>query len=118
MRAGIGRAVAPALVSSAILSKWPPPLPTAASDSACGRKAAAVNDRSDPLLSKEILHLILQNDGKLNWFEIVAAIGIRTMERRYECIDGLRLLEGAGIIRSEVSDSGVRFWIVKPAEPV
>lgn len=75
-----------------------------------------MNDHPHPLLSKQILHLIQQNDGKLNWFEIVAAIGIRTMERRYECIDSLRLLEIAGIIRTEVSESGVRFWIVKPAD--
>lgn len=72
----------------------------------------------DPLLSAKILHLIYQNDGKLNWVEIVAALGIRTEKRRHECLDSLRLLEEAGIIRSEVTDSGVRFQIVpKKSEP-
>ena len=76
----------------------------------------AVNDDPNPLLNQQILDLIQQNDGMLGWVKTAAAVGIGTMERRHECLRCLMLLEDSGLIRSEISNEGLRFLLVRPSE--
>jgi hypothetical protein len=78
-------------------------------------KAAAVNDHADPMLSERILQAIGQCEGKPAWYDIAILIGADTAERRYECLNALRLLEKSGIVRSEASNGAIRFWIVAKA---
>jgi hypothetical protein len=84
----------------------------AASSSIC--KDAMMNDQPDPLVSAKILETLHRREGKPAWYEIATSIGAFAVGQHYECLNALRLLGQAGILRSEASDGAIRFWIAEP----
>jgi Fe2+ or Zn2+ uptake regulation protein len=77
-------------------------------------RTAAMSDQSPDEISKTILDLISQQNGKVGWHEIASALHADTHRVRATIYRELKRLEGRGVIRRELIEGVVRFSMVKP----